>query len=165
MGFYQFKREQYLNASIPEMWDFISSPKNLKLITPDYMGFDIVSGGLPDKMYKGMIISYKVSPLLGIKTTWVTEITHIVDQQYFVDEQRVGPYKIWHHQHFLEATSEGVLMKDIVSYQPPFGILGAIANQLIIKNKLEEIFNYRTKVLNELFKNSKYLEESHHDNE
>ena len=152
MGFYQFKRQQHVNASIAEMWDFISSPKNLKLITPDYMGFDIVSEGLPNKMYEGMIISYKVSPLLGIKTTWVTEITHVVDKHYFVDEQRVGPYKIWHHQHFLEATPEGTLMKDIVSYQPPFGILGAIANQLIIKNKLEEIFSYRTKALNDLFK-------------
>lgn len=151
MGFYQFKREQQFNASIAEIWDFISCPKNLKLITPDYMGFDIVSEGLPDKMYEGMIISYKVSPLLGIKTMWVTEITHVVDKQYFVDEQRVGPYKIWHHQHFLETTQEGTLMKDIVSYQPPFGILGNIANQLIIRNKLEEIFNYRTKVLEELF--------------
>lgn len=152
MGFYQFKREQHFNASLEELWDFISNPKNLKLITPDYMGFDITTENLPNKMYEGMIISYKVSPLMGIKTTWVTEITHIVNKHYFVDEQRVGPYKIWHHQHFLEATPEGTLMKDIVSYQPPFGILGTIANKLIIKKKLEEIFSYRTKALNELFK-------------
>lgn len=151
MGFYQFKRTQLFNNSIEELWHFISSPKNLKVITPDYMGFDIISEDLPDKMYEGMIISYKVSPLLGIKTTWVTEITHIKDKQYFVDEQRVGPYKIWHHQHFLESTPNGTLMKDIVSYQPPLGILGKIANQLIIKKKLEEIFNYRTKALNEVF--------------
>ena len=151
MGLYQFKRTQHFNSSIDELWNFISSPINLKIITPDYMGFDIISEGLPDKMYEGMIISYKVSPLLGIKTTWVSEITHIKDKQYFVDEQRVGPYKIWHHQHFLESTSEGTLMKDIVSYKPPLGILGEIANQLIIKKKLDEIFSYRTKVLNELF--------------
>jgi ligand-binding SRPBCC domain-containing protein len=151
MGFYQFKQSQLFQYSVDELWDFISSPKNLKLITPDYMGFDITSSDLPDKMYEGMIISYKVSPLMGIKTTWVTEITHLKDKEYFVDEQRVGPYKLWHHQHFLEATSDGTLMKDIVSYQPPFGYLGDIVNSLIIEKKLEEIFTYRTKVLEELF--------------
>jgi ligand-binding SRPBCC domain-containing protein len=154
MGFYQKKHIQHFNSSIGELWDFISNPTNLKLITPDYMGFDIVSKDLPDKMYEGMIICYKVSPLLGIKTTWVTEITHVNDKHYFVDEQRIGPYKIWHHQHFLESTSKGTLMTDIVSYKPPFGILGKIANQLIIKNKLDEIFSYRATVLNELFEKS-----------
>ncbi|MFT5580915.1 MAG: ligand-binding SRPBCC domain-containing protein [Lentimonas sp.] len=151
MGFYQFKREQCFKNSVDELWDFISNPKNLKLITPDYMGFEVTSEGLPDKMYEGMIISYKVSPLLGIKTTWVTEITHVKDKHYFVDEQRVGPYNIWHHQHFLEATPKGTLMKDIISYEPPFGLLGNMANALIIKRKLKEIFAYRTKVLNKLF--------------
>ena len=154
MGFYQFKRSQFFNNSINELWDFISNPKNLKKITPDYMGFDIDSNDLSDKMYEGMIIGYKVSPLLGIKTTWVTEITHVKEKQYFVDEQRVGPYKLWHHQHFLESTPEGTLMKDIVSYEPPFGFLGNIANSIIIKKKLEEIFDYRTKVLNELLDGS-----------
>ena len=147
MAFYQFKREQKVKASIDEIWDFISSPKNLKEITPDYMGFDITSKGLADKMYEGMIISYQVSPLFGIKTTWVTEITHVSDKEYFVDEQRVGPYNIWHHQHHIEAIPGGVLMKDIVSYQPPFGFLGAIANKLFIQSKLKEIFNYRTNAL------------------
>lgn len=147
MAFYQFKREQKVKASIDEIWDFISSPRNLKEITPDYMGFDITSEGLSEKMYEGMIISYKVSPLLGIKTTWVTEITHVRDKEYFVDEQRVGPYSIWHHQHHIEAIEGGVLMRDIVSYEPPFGILGAIANGLIIQNKLREIFDYRTSAL------------------
>jgi ligand-binding SRPBCC domain-containing protein len=107
MGFYQEKHSQHFNSSLDELWDFISNPYNLKLITPDYMGFDIVSKDLPDKIYEGMIISYKVSPLLGIKTTWVTKITHISDKHYFVDEQGVGPYEIWHHQHFLESTSKG----------------------------------------------------------
>ena len=101
MGFYQFKRQQEINQPIEKLWNFISSPKNLKKITPDYMGFDVTSENLPDKMYEGMIISYKVSPVLGIKTNWVTEITHVEEGKYFVDEQRVGPYKIWHHQHFL----------------------------------------------------------------
>ncbi len=144
MPLYQFKKEQKVNTSLEELWNFISSPANLKEITPDYMGFNITSQDIPDKMYAGMIISYKVSPLFGINTTWVTEITQVRDQQYFVDEQRVGPYTIWHHQHILEPISNGVLMKDIVSYKPPFGFLGAIANSLIIKSKLNEIFDYRT---------------------
>lgn len=143
MAFYQFYREQKLNASIEEIWDFISSPKNLKLITPKHMGFDITSKNLPEKMYQGMIISYKVSPLLGIKTNWVTEITHLKELEYFVDEQRIGPYAMWHHQHHLEPIENGILMKDIVTYQPPLGFLGAIANTLIIRNKLEEIFAFR----------------------
>jgi ligand-binding SRPBCC domain-containing protein len=102
-------------------------------------------------MYDGMIISYQVSPLFGIKTTWVTEITHVRDRNYFVDEQRVGPYSLWHHQHHIEEIEGGVLMKDIVSYEPPFGFLGAIANTLIIENKLNEIFNYRTLALERKF--------------
>ena len=151
MGVYQFKREQIFNQPIDVLWNFISNPKNLKTITPDYMGFDITSEDLPAHMYEGMIISYTVSPILGIKTTWVTEITQIKDQHYFIDEQRVGPYKLWHHQHFLESTPEGTLMKDIVTYQPPLGILGNIANSILIKHKLGTIFNYRNKVLHELF--------------
>ncbi len=90
MGFYQKHEEQKVNASLNEVWDFISSPTNLKEITPDYMGFDITSKNLPEKMYPGMIISYKVKPVAGIKTTWVTEITQVKDKNYFVDEQRVG---------------------------------------------------------------------------
>ena len=151
MGFYQFKKQLEINQPLEDIWDFISSPKNLKKITPDYMGFDITSENLPDKMYQGMIISYKVSPLLGIKTTWVTEITQLEEGKYFVDEQRVGPYKIWHHQHFVEPTTNGTLMTDIVSYMPPFGFLGSMANSIVIKNKLEEIFDYRTKSLNQIF--------------
>lgn len=147
MGFYQFKRVLKVNASLDEVWDFISSPKNLKEITPDYMGFDITTKGLAEKMYPGMIISYKVKPLLGISTTWVTEITQVKDKEYFVDEQRVGPYKIWHHEHFIQKIDGGVLMKDIVSYQPPFGFLGSIANKLMIKRKLNEIFNYRSRAI------------------
>ena len=144
MPLYQFRKKQKVNTTIDELWDFIASPANLKEITPDYMGFDITSEELPKKMYPGMIISYKVSPLLGIKTTWVTEITQVRDKEYFVDEQRVGPYNIWHHQHIIEPIENGVLMTDIVSYKPPFGFLGAIANSILIKSKLNEIFDYRT---------------------
>lgn len=151
MGFYQFQKEQLVKTSVEHLWDFISSPQNLKKITPPSMGFDILSQNLPDKIYEGMIIRYNVRPLFGIATNWVTEITHIVDKSYFVDEQRVGPYSLWHHQHIIEPIKNGVLMKDIVSYKPPFGFLGSIANALIIKNKLNEIFEYRTKILENLF--------------
>ena len=144
MAYYQLKSTQKIPASMEEVWDFISSPKNLKEITPDYMGFDILSDDLAEKMYPGMIIGYKVSPLLGIKTTWVTEITHVRDMEYFVDEQRVGPYTMWHHQHFIEPIEGGVLMRDIVTYRPPFGFLGALMNSLVIRKKLNEIFAYRT---------------------
>ncbi len=147
MAFYQFKKTQLIKASMDDVWNFISRPENLKKITPDYMGFDITSDDVPEKMYSGMIISYIVTPMLGIKTNWVTEITHIKEKAYFVDEQRVGPYKIWHHQHHIEQTDNGILMRDIISYQPPFGFLGSIANSLFIKKKLNEIFDYRTQAI------------------
>jgi len=149
MAVYTFRNFQIIPSSLEKVWDFISSPQNLKHITPDYMGFDIISEELPEKMYAGMIIKYNVSPLMGIKTLWVTEITHVNELSYFVDEQRVGPYKMWHHQHILKAVDEGVIMTDIVDYQPPFGILGAIANSLIIHKKIEEIFSVRTRKIEE----------------
>lgn len=155
MAFYQFKTEQIVKADLHTVWNFISTPGNLKKITPPYMGFDITSGELPDKMYQGMIISYKVSPILGIKTDWLTEITHVRDFEYFVDEQRIGPYNLWHHQHFIKNTPEGVLMNDIVTYSPPFGFLGAIANSLVIKKKLKEIFAYRYQAIEQYFHQTK----------
>ena len=151
MAFYQFKREQFIKATIDEVWDFMSSPKNLKHITPKHMGFDITSDNSDEKMYQGMIISYIVKPVLSIPTKWVTEITHVVDKKYFVDEQRIGPYKLWHHQHILEEHKNGVMMKDIVTYEPPMGILGAIANAVFIKNQLKNIFKFRFKAVDEKF--------------
>jgi len=154
MAFYQLKKKQFVPATINEVWDFISSPKNLKKITPDYMGFDIISDNLPDKMYPGMIISYKVRPLFRIPMTWVTEITQVADKKYFIDEQRVGPYSFWHHQHFIEPHQNGVLMSDIVSYKPPLGFLGSIANALFIRRQLEGIFAYREEALKKRFPKS-----------
>jgi ligand-binding SRPBCC domain-containing protein len=151
MAFYELKKKQFVPASIDEVWDFISSPKNLKEITPERMGFDITSENLPDKMYPGMIISYYVRPLFRIPMTWVTEITHVVEKKYFVDEQRVGPYALWHHQHFIEPHENGVMMRDIVSYKPPLGFLGSIANALFIKKQLEGIFSYRELALKKWF--------------
>lgn len=151
MGVYQLRKEQFVKTDMDTLWDFVSSPKNLQEITPDYMGFNILTNPLPDKMYPGMIIKYKVSPLLGIKMTWVTEITHVSDRHYFVDEQRAGPYRIWHHEHFLEEKDGGILMTDIVTYQPPMGIFGAIANKVFIEKQLESIFEYRKKAIDERF--------------
>jgi ligand-binding SRPBCC domain-containing protein len=115
------------------------------------MGFNITSKLLSEKMYPGMIISYKVSPVLGIKMTWVTEITQVKEKEYFVDEQRVGPYSIWHHEHKIEPIKGGILMTDIVSYKPPFGILGSIANTILIKRQLKEIFDFRTVAMEKIF--------------
>jgi len=151
MGFYQLHKTQKVPATIEQVWDFISSPANLKKITPEYMGFNITSKMLNEKMYPGMIISYKVSPVFGIKMTWVTEITQVKEKEYFVDEQRVGPYFMWHHEHKIEQIEGGVLMTDIVSYKPPFGFLGSIANSLLIKKQLQEIFDFRTVAMEKMF--------------
>ena len=154
MAFYQLEKTQIIPAGIDEVWSFISSPANLKYITPAYMGFEIINT-IPEKMYPGMIISYKVSPLLGIKMKWVTEITHVKENEYFIDEQRIGPYSMWHHQHKITPIKAGVLMTDIVTYKPPFGFLGALSNKVIIKKQLNEIFNFRERAIEKRFRNSK----------
>mgnify|MGYP001360524582 CR=1 FL=1 len=148
---HQIRKEQFLNAKMEDVWDFVTSPYNLKKITPEYMNFLIKSKNMNEKIYPGMIICYKVSPILKIPTTWVTEITHVKKNEFFVDEQRVGPYKIWHHQHLFRKEKNGVLMTDIVSYKLPFGIIGRLLNLLFIKNKLNHIFNYRYDKMNEIF--------------
>jgi ligand-binding SRPBCC domain-containing protein len=146
-----YRTSQILNASKERIWDFISTPENLQEITPKYLGFEILSEHLPSKIYAGTIIQYNVRPILGIRMSWVTEITHVEEGKYFVDEQRFGPYKFWHHTHILTQTSEGVLMEDIVRYAPPFGFLGTIANTLFIKKQLTAIFDYRRSKLEKLF--------------
>jgi ligand-binding SRPBCC domain-containing protein len=151
MSHFQLKKEQFLKTDLDTIWDFASSPANLREITPDYMLFEITSKGMQEKMYPGMIITYKVSPMLGIKMNWVTEITQVKDKHFFIDEQRVGPYSLWHHQHFFEEKEGGILMTDIVTYKPPFGFLGDIANSIFIKKQLESIFEYRFKVMDQKF--------------
>ena len=154
MPIYQLKKQQWLPARLDDVWDFISSPKNLKKITPEYMGFDITSEEVLDHMYPGMIITYKVSPVLGVKMDWVTEITQVEEGRFFVDEQRVGPYKMWHHQHHIWEKDGGVLMTDIVTYVPPLGFFGSIANKLFISRQLDGIFDYREEVLEDFFSSS-----------
>ncbi len=150
MKIYTLKAKQNLPISIDEAWEFLSDPKNLKTITPDYMGFKILSGA-DRKMYPGQIIQYMVTPVAGIKNKWVTEITHVRDRQYFVDEQRFGPYALWHHKHFIKEIPGGVEMEDIIDYKIPFGILGQWMHPILVKPKLKEIFNYRENKLIELF--------------
>ena len=134
MKIYQIKTKQKLPITVKQAWDFLSDPKNLSEITPDYMNFKILSGA--DKsIYPGQLIQYEVTPLFGITLKWVTEITHVIDKKYFVDEQRFGPYSLWHHKHFIKKIEGGVEMEDVVDYKIPFGILGRIAHQLIVKKK------------------------------
>ncbi len=148
---YQFKRIQFVKTDLQTCWDFFSSPDNLAKITPKYMGFDVKTS-VPKQMYEGLIIAYTVKPVLGIPVEWVTEITHIKDKAFFVDEQRKGPYTLWHHEHHFRELDGGVEMTDIVSYIIPFGMIGRIIHPFLVKPKLKEIFEYRFKAVDELFK-------------
>jgi ligand-binding SRPBCC domain-containing protein len=148
---YQLKRTQFVKTDLATCWDFFSAPSNLNKITPKYMGFDVLTDET-SVMYEGLMIEYRVRPLLNLPMKWITEITHVKDQQYFVDEQRKGPYAIWHHEHHFKEVNGGVEMTDIVSYELPFGILGKMVHPFLVKKKLEEIFAYRFQVVDELFK-------------
>lgn len=150
MKIYTLHATQNLPITLEEAWEFLSNPRNLKVITPDYMGFHIKSGA-DRPMFAGQIIEYIVTPILGIKTQWVTEITHTVDKEYFVDEQRFGPYSLWHHKHFIKEIPGGVEMEDLLHYKLPFGFLGNLAHPILVKPKLDEIFEYRRNKLVELF--------------
>ena len=151
MSNYILQRVQVLPMSLDEAWDFFSNPANLNSITPAYMDFTILSNSGHSKMYPGQIIAYTVKPLLGIPVFWMTEITHVQEKQYFVDEQRRGPYAFWHHTHFFKEVPGGVEMTDLVHYRLPMGFLGNVANTLAVKNKLKDIFTYRYFKINELF--------------
>lgn len=150
MKIYNLQSKQKLPISVNKAWGFLSSPINLKKITPEYMGFNIISGA-DRKIYPGQIIQYIVTPLFGIKTKWVTEITHVQENKYFVDEQRFGPYALWHHKHFIKPIEGGIEMEDIVDYKIPFGLIGQLAHPILIKPKLKEIFDYRHDKLIEIF--------------
>ena len=143
---------QKLPISLDEAWDFLSSPNNLKLITPESMNFKIIDWD-KKKAYPGQIIQYTVSPVLGIKIKWVTEITQVIRNNYFIDEQRFGPYSFWHHKHFIKEIDNGILMDDVIHYKIPFGLIGRILNKIYVQNKLDKIFKYRENKLNEIFGN------------
>lgn len=155
MKIYHLKRTQFLPISLSEAWDFFSSPKNLSKITPEHMGFEIlyISGG--DKAYAGQIIQYKVSVLPGIKVNWVTEITHVQELFHFIDEQRFGPYSLWHHQHHFKEVRGGVEMTDEVNFAIPFGYLGRLAHWIFVGREVNRIFDHRFSVLKKYFSNDR----------
>ena len=153
---YQFKAEHLLPISLEDAWKFFSSPTNLPVITPPALDFKILTPNLPAETYAGMIIDYKVRPLLGIQMHWKTEITAVNKNESFTDRQLKGPYKVWEHTHYFKKVEGGVLMTDIVNYELPLGIIGKLAHAIIVKKEIENIFSYRKEKLNELF-NSKNL--------
>jgi ligand-binding SRPBCC domain-containing protein len=150
MAIHSFKNVQQLPVSLEQAWSFFSDPANLVVITPEDMKFKVMSAFHGNKIYPGQIIEYKVSPLLGIPMYWMTEITHVSDLKFFVDEQRKGPYSFWHHQHHFAEIPGGVEMTDIVHYGLPLGFLGNIMNELVVKKKLAAIFQYRKVKVEEL---------------
>jgi len=151
MAAHSIKTVQKIPISLDKAWDFFSNPANLKAITPDNMGFNIVSEHHGEKMYPGQIIEYTVKPVLGIPMYWMTEITHVAEKKFFVDEQRFGPYSMWHHQHHFKEIPGGVEMTDIVHYKNPLGFIGRLANTLFVKKQLNTIFNFRIQKVNDLF--------------
>lgn len=142
---------QLIKSDLGSVWSFMSDPKNLARITPSYLGFRILGDDTARNMHAGQIIEYYVSPLLGIRLHWVTEITHVEYGKFFVDEQRFGPYSFWHHKHFLEETPAGVMMTDLVHYKLPLGPLGKLANTLFVKRQLDGIFRYRYEQVEKMF--------------
>ena len=146
-------REQKLPISLEEAWLFFATPKNLNEVTPKELDFKVLSP-LPDKMYEGLILQYSITPMINISVNWCTEITHIKEMDYFVDEQRQGPYKMWHHEHHFSRIPEGVLMKDILYYDIGKSIFGDIAGKLFVHKKVKEIFDFRYKALENYFLNN-----------
>jgi ligand-binding SRPBCC domain-containing protein len=142
---------QKIPVSMETAWDFFSNPANLQAITPENMGFKVISKQHSPVMYAGQIIEYRLRPLFGIPIYWMTEITHVKEKDYFIDEQRFGPYSFWHHQHHFTEIPGGVEMTDIVHYKNPFLAIGKLANTLFVKKQLKEIFDYRFHKVEALF--------------
>lgn len=147
---YILSQEQLLDTQLEPAWDFLQNPHNLNVITPPELHFEIVTD-VPEKMYNGLIIEYRITiPLVG-RQRWITEIKHIKENHSFVDEQRIGPYRFWYHYHRLTRQEEMVKNHDKVYYLPPYGPLGTLAHHLFIKKALARIFNYRRKKMAEIF--------------
>ncbi len=151
MAAHSLKTVQKIPISLDEAWAFFSNPANLQAITPSNMGFKVISKHQGDTMYAGQIIEYTVKPVLGIPLYWMTEITQVKDKQYFIDEQRFGPYSLWHHQHHFKAIDGGVEMTDIIHYKNPMWFLGRLANTLFVRKQLQGIFDFRFKKVEEMF--------------
>lgn len=150
MKLHKIYRTQMLPVDVREAWNFFADPRNLADITPDWMQFRITSD-VPDQMYAGLIITYRISVFPGIALRWITEITHLQPGNMFVDEQRFGPYRFWHHQHLFRETTHGTSMEDIVHYAMPLNILGELVHRIAVRRRLDEIFQFREKALKERF--------------
>ncbi len=150
---YRLTKEQTIPAPLEEVWAFFSAPQNLNTITPPDMNFEIIWGG-DAAMYPGQLIEYRVEFLPGLRSRWLTEIAHLRDRAYFVDEQRIGPYRFWYHEHRFEPAPSGVKMTDTVTYALPFGLFGRIAHALFVRRRLEHIFAFRDQKVAELFPGS-----------
>ena len=150
MKIYTLHKSQKLPISLDTAWEFLCNPANLSKLTPSEMNMKIISGA-DRPMYAGQVLQYSVTPVAGIKTKWVSEITQFEDKKYFVDLQLYGPYAFWHHKHFIHEIKGGVEMEDIIDYKVPFGLLGQLVHPILVKPKLEDIFNYRKTQLEALF--------------
>ena len=150
MRLHRIDTTHHLRIRLDEAWAFFSDPRNLGRITPPSMRFEILSP-LPARVYPGLLITYRVRPLLGLPVTWITEITQVVEPRLFVDEQRFGPYRFWHHLHMFREVDDGTEMRDIVHYALPIGILGRAAHGLLVAPRLREIFEFRRRRLDEIF--------------
>lgn len=147
---HKLKQEQFLPITMDEAWQFFATPKNLNEVTPNDMVFEIISE-LPDTMYEGLLINYRLKPMLNIPVNWCTEITHIKEKDYFVDEQRLGPYKLWHHEHHFKSVTGGVIMTDLLHYDIGMSVFGWLAGKLFVHKKVKAIFDYRYKFLDAKF--------------
>lgn len=146
--------EQLIPRDLDEVWEFFSRPENLNEITPADMSFEILSDVANTPMYEGMIIRYNVRPIMNIPMNWVTEITHVRDREYFIDEQRFGPYALWHHQHHFKAVQGGTFMQDILHYKVPYGPIGSVVDTLFVEQKIDSIFKYRFHIIEEKFRDT-----------
>ncbi len=151
---HRLKRQQIVPSSLDEVWAYFATPANLNEMTPSNMHFEIIHGG-DGEMFQGQLIEYRVQFMPMIKSRWLTEIAHVVERSYFVDDQRVGPYTFWYHEHTFEALKNGTQIQDQVTYQLPFGVIGDIVHALWVGPRLKSVFDFRQKIISELFGTSK----------
>ena len=157
MATYHFKTEQFIPIGIDEAWDFFSSAKNLALITPPEMDFKILTELDDREIFEGMIIDYTVRPLFGIPLKWQTEIIKVKKPWSFTDRQVKGPYKVWEHTHIYIRQNNGIIMQDEVKYELPLGLVGKIANALVVRKKIEDIFTFRKNVLTKMYGTDEHI--------
>jgi ligand-binding SRPBCC domain-containing protein len=152
MRVYSLHRKQILPISLRDAWPFFSTPRTLEQITPQFLNFHIMSE-VPDEIYAGLIITYRIAAVAGIPMTWITEIKHVEAPYQFIDEQRIGPFRFWHHQHRFREADGGIEMEDIVHYVMPWGWFGRLVHVLFIRNRLEAIFDFRRDYLAQRWQN------------